>query len=75
MGTSNFPKMYALSPWAAAPSDFGHTFQVNHMCPCYNYYATLPKANSLNANMSTTTGFFIYAHLKGPIMVTQKVTL
>ena len=75
MGTSNFPEMYALSPWAAVPLDFGQTFQVNHKCPCYNYYVTLPKANSLNANMSTTTGFFIYACLKGLIMVMQQVTL
>jgi len=34
--------------------------------PRYSYYATLPKANSLNANTTTTTGFFIYARLKGP---------
>jgi len=65
MGTSNFPEMYAQSH-QAVPSDFGHTFQVNHKCPCYNYYVTLLKANSLNANTSTTTGFFIYADLKGP---------
>jgi len=31
-----------------------------------------PKANSLNANKSTTT---IYARLKGLIMVLQQVTL
>jgi len=75
MGMSNFPEMYALSPWTAAPLDFGHTFWVNHKCPCYKYYVTLPKANSLNANMSTTTGFYIYARLKGAIMVMQQVTL
>ena len=51
------------------PSGNGCTYQADHKCPCYNYYVTLPKANSLNANMSTTTGFFIYARLKGPIMV------
>jgi len=33
---------------------------------------TLPKAN---ANTSMTTGFFIYACLKGSIMVMQQVTL
>jgi len=36
---------------------------------------TSVKANSLNANTSTTTGFFIYACRKGPIMVIQQVTL
>jgi len=53
----------------------GHTFWANHKCPCYNYYVTLPKANSLNANASTTTRFFKYARLKEPIMVMQQVTL
>ena len=33
------------------------------------------KANSLNANMSMSTGFFLCAWLKGPIMVMQQVTL
>jgi len=57
MGASDLPEMYACSPWAM-PSDFGHTFQANHKCPCYSYYVT---ANSLNANASTSssTGFFI----------------
>ena len=51
----------------------GCTYQADHKCPCYNYhYATLPKANSLNANTSTPTEFFIYARLKGPIMVMQQ---
>ena len=36
MGTCDWPKMYARSP-RAAPSDFGHTFQTNHLCPWYNY--------------------------------------
>ena len=61
MGTSGLPDMYIRCPRAA-----------DHSCPCYNYYATLPKANSLNADMNTTTGFFIYALLKGPIMVMQQ---
>jgi len=56
-------------------ADFGHTFQANHECPCYSYYITVPKANSLNANTSTPTGFFVYAHLKGPIMVMQQIML
>jgi len=33
------------------------------------------KANSLNANTSMSTGFFICACLKGPIMVMQQVML
>ena len=36
MGTCDLPEMYARSPWAV-PSDFGHTFQANHSCPCYKY--------------------------------------
>ena len=36
MGTCDLPETYARSP-RAAPSDFGHTFLVNHSCPCYNY--------------------------------------
>jgi len=36
MGTRDMPEMYAHSPWAA-PLDFGHAFQANHSCPCYNY--------------------------------------
>ena len=36
MGTHDLPEMYARSPWAV-PSDFGHTFLANHLCPCYNY--------------------------------------
>ena len=36
MGTRDLPDMHALSP-QAAPSGFGHTCQVNHSCPCYNY--------------------------------------
>ena len=74
MGTHDLPEMYACS-LRAAPSDFGHTFQANHECPCYSYYVTLPKANSLNAKMSTSTGFFLYVCLKGLIMVMQQVTL
>ena len=63
MSTSDLPEMYAQSP-----KDCRHTFQANHKCPCYSYYVTLPKANSLNANTNTITGFFIlYACLKGPL--------
>ena len=72
MGTNGLPDMYTRCPRAAGPRAKGCTYQADHKCPCYNYYVTLPKANSLNANMSTTTGFFIYARLKGLIMVMQQ---
>ena len=37
-------------------------------------YVTLPRLR-LDVNMSTSTGFFKYACLKGLIMVMQQVTL
>ena len=49
MGTRDLPDMYVLSPracgpWALGPQPsslrplgFGHTYQPNHSCPCYNY--------------------------------------
>ena len=36
MGTCDLSEMYARSP-RAVPSDFGHTFQANHLRRCYNY--------------------------------------
>ena len=36
---SDLPEMYAQSP-RVQPEDWGHTFQANHKCPCYNYYVT-----------------------------------
>ena len=74
MGMSDLPEMYAQSP-RVLPEDCEHTFQANHKCQFYSYYVTLPKASSLNANTSTSTGFLIYAWLKGLIMVMQQVTL
>ena len=58
MVTNNLPEMYACSP------------QVHPMLQLLRN--TSVKANSLNANMSASTGFFV---LKGPIMVIQQVTL
>jgi len=64
---------FIVVTWARVrPPGNGCTYQADHKCPCYNYYVTLPKANSLNANMSMITGFFIYVRLKGPIMVMQQ---
>ena len=35
MCTRDLPDMYALS---LRPLGFGHTYQANPLCPCYNYY-------------------------------------
>jgi len=43
MGTHDLPDMYARSPRMPAalvcpqPSGFGHTYQTNHLSPCYKY--------------------------------------
>ena len=34
MCSRDLPDMYALG----RPSGFGHTYQANPLCPCYNYY-------------------------------------
>ena len=36
IGTSDLPDMYAQSRGLRAR--FGHTYQANHSCLCYNYY-------------------------------------
>ena len=77
MGTSDLPEMHAQSP-RMQPEDCGSAFQVNYECPYYNYSVlcnTFVKANILNANTSTSTGFFTHACLKDLIMVMQQVTL
>jgi len=42
------------------------------LVPMLQLLCNTSKANSLNANTSMSTGFFIYACLKGPIMVMQQ---
>ena len=36
MGIHDLRDVYARSP-RPAPMAFGHTYQANHSCPCYNY--------------------------------------
>ena len=64
MGTSNLPEMYAQSPRAQSVD-----------CMLQLLCNSSVEANSLTANTSTSTGFFLYACVKGVIMVMQQVTL
>ena len=61
MGTSDLLEMYAQGVRAYIAG-----------VPMLQLLCHTSKANSFNANTSTTTGFFIYAYLKGPIMVMQQ---
>ena len=68
MGMSDLPEMYVQSP-RAQPKD------CKSQMPMLQLLCNTSKANDFNTNTSTSTGFFIYAFLRGPIMVMQQVTL
>ena len=74
MGTIDLPDIYAQSQ-VHSPRGAGiHMRQITSAHITANMYTSV-QADSLDANMSVTTGFILYACLKDSILVRQQITL
>ena len=68
MDTCDVPEMYAKSA-RVQPKDYGHTFQANYSCPCYNYkLCTLDITDKQfiayhTASLNTVTAVLEYPNL------------